>query len=274
MKPCINESTTMETDFETDVKAYSKAGFKAIELWLNKVYEFEKKHGVNAAKRLLEENNLDAVSACVVFDGLPNLMLSKNKERIKAIADLERHFSTCRELGVPLFILPTDFPETVEYHTYDVAAENIREISEIARNYKLSLALEFIRGAKFLGSLSTTTFLIDKVDRSNVGILFDFFHFQTGISKLADINQLRKDTLFFVHISDAKDLPREIVTDSDRVLMGEGNFPIKQILAELRDIGYDGYISLELFSEQLWKQNPYDVSKRAYANLTEVIKSI
>lgn len=272
MKPCINESTTMKANFETDVKAYSKAGFKAIELWLDKVYEFKKKNGLSAAKTLLEENSLDAVCACVTFGGPPKLMLSKNKNGAQAIAQFKRHLNTCKELGVPLLVVPTDFPETVVYSSYDLAVENLREVGEIAQSYNMSIAVEFIRGAKLVGSLSTAIFLVKKVNRPNIGVLFDFFHFYTGVSKLADMDQLSKEILFFVHGNNAKDLPREIVSDGDRVLLCEGIFPITQILTKLKEIGYDGHISLELFSEKLWGQDPYNVAKLAYENLTKSLQ--
>ena len=64
MKPCINEATTMTSSFETDIKAYSEAGFKAMEIWLEKVKKFITDNSLEVAKKLLEMSGLKAVSAC------------------------------------------------------------------------------------------------------------------------------------------------------------------------------------------------------------------
>jgi sugar phosphate isomerase/epimerase len=48
-------------------------------------------------------------------------------------------------------------------------------------------------------------------------------------------------------------MPREIASDGDRVLPGDGDFQIGPIIDHLGQIGYDGYVSLELLNPQLWK---------------------
>jgi len=71
MRPCINQATTMTTDFETDMRAYAAAGFDAVELWLAKVIDYADtdphvcgKAGSEQARRLLEELHLEPVCAC------------------------------------------------------------------------------------------------------------------------------------------------------------------------------------------------------------------
>jgi 4-hydroxyphenylpyruvate dioxygenase len=48
-------------------------------------------------------------------------------------------------------------------------------------------------------------------------------------------------------------VPRELAVDADRVLPGEGDFRLAPLLEQLRAIGYDGWVSLELMNPTLWQ---------------------
>ncbi len=51
-------------------------------------------------------------------------------------------------------------------------------------------------------------------------------------------------------------------TDADRVMVGDGIADLPRVIANLRSIGYDGPLSLELFNRTLWEQDPLDVARR------------
>jgi len=61
-----------------------------------------------------------------------------------------------------------------------------------------------------------------------------------------------------VHINDLVWKPSGIYSDSDRVWPGGGNMGLTEILRNLRAIGYDGRVSVELFNEEYWEW-PTDV---------------
>ncbi len=65
MKFAINQATTMKTDFETDIRAYSSAGFDAIEIWLPKLKQY-----------LASGKKLDQVKKCLMKTGLFLLVLA------------------------------------------------------------------------------------------------------------------------------------------------------------------------------------------------------
>ena len=50
-------------------------------------------------------------------------------------------------------------------------------------------------------------------------------------------------------------------SDADRVMPGDGVGPLKEIERLALAQGYEGYVSLELFSEALWQQDPTDVAR-------------
>jgi len=65
-----------------------------------------------------------------------------------------------------------------------------------------------------------------------------------------------------VHIDDVPyRKPFAEMTDADRVYPGDGDIPLDDHFQVLAEIGYEGPVSLELFSNDLWSQDPYQVAK-------------
>ena len=263
MKFAMNEATTMKSDFATDIRAYGKAGLEAVEIWLPKLQEFLKNSTLNEAKNLLKENKIKPVGSC--FQG--DLMLSEGEKRENAMKQFVEKLKICNALEIPVLVVVGDFPENVSEKDYQVASNNLFEAGNLAEKYGVRLAIEFIAGAKFIGCLSTAKLLVKKTQHKNVGILFDTFHFFRGISKMEDIDEVKGEEIFFVHINDVSDKPREILTDKDRVLPGQGIMPLKEIVKRLKKIKYNGYYCLELFDEKLWNEDPFTVAKKCFDNL-------
>lgn len=272
-KFCVNPATTMPTDFATDVRAYSAAGFRAMEIWLAKVEKFlESGQPLSAVAALLKDHGLTAPSACAQGD----LLIAADEARAKALESLRRRLDICQSLGCPTLIVPSEpLPQPAPRPVaplYDLAVENLAAACDIARPYGVRLALEFIKGPRLLGTPLTAQAIARRTGRANAGVLFDTFHFYAGYGKLEDLDALDGSRVFFVHVNDATgDVPREALTDKERVFIGEGVFPLPAILAKLRWIGYAGHYSLELFNEAAWADDPFAVARRAYANLTEFL---
>jgi len=270
MKLAINEATTMPRSFEEDVAAYSAAGFQAIELWLDKVKKFLANHSVKDAQKLLSDNGLKAVGGCAHG----GVMLSRGEQRETNLADLRAKLEICQALDAPVLVVCTDFPQgNVGPEDYDHAAQGLAGAADIAAPYKVALAVEFIKGAKLVGTLRTALNVTRKTGKKNVGILFDTFHFYAGVSKLEDIAEMKKGELLLVHLNDMAPIPIEIAQDRDRVLPGNGVLPLKEIIKAISRTGYDGYYSVELFSEALWQKDPKETARLALEKSKAVLKA-
>ncbi|HYH68042.1 MAG TPA: sugar phosphate isomerase/epimerase, partial [Urbifossiella sp.] len=105
----------------------------------------------------------------------------------------------------------------------------------------------------------------------NVGVCLDVFHYYKGPSKPEDLETLTAANLAHVQVCDVAGVPREMMTDADRVLPGEGDFRLDPILARLRAIGYTGYVSLELHNPVLWQLPPAQVADAAMKSLTRLL---
>jgi 4-hydroxyphenylpyruvate dioxygenase len=78
--------------------------------------------------------------------------------------------------------------------------------------------------------------------------------------------------LAHVQLSDLSGVPRELATDADRVMPGDGDFKLKPIIQRLRDIGYAGWVSLELLNPVLWKTKATQVAELGIASLERLLR--
>jgi len=271
VQPCINQATTMTTDFATDMRAYAEAGFESVELWLPKLQQFlDKGNSLDAAESLLRQLGLRAVAACAQG----GILASTGGERLQALEQLKRSLGLSRSLGAETLVVYSESPKSVSESDYDRAASNLEPACNIAAEFGVTIALEFIKGSTLVGSVTTAQWLIQRVRLPNLGLLFDTFHFYAGISKMEDLRALDASTLALVHINDAAAKPHEIWTDADRVLPGEGVLPLREIMGIIKGKGYEGYCSLELFNKSLWDEDPFAVARRAHTNLSEFLASL
>jgi sugar phosphate isomerase/epimerase len=59
--------------------------------------------------------------------------------------------------------------------------------------------------------------------------------------------------LAHVQLSDLADVAREWAADADRILPGEGDLPVAEIVTALKALGYTGPVSVETMNPQLWQ---------------------
>jgi 4-hydroxyphenylpyruvate dioxygenase len=64
-----------------------------------------------------------------------------------------------------------------------------------------------------------------------------------------------------VQVCDVAGVPRELASDADRVLPGDGDFLLGPVVRQLRAIGYDGWVSLELMNPTLWQTKASQVAE-------------
>jgi sugar phosphate isomerase/epimerase len=158
--------------------------------------------------------------------------------------------------------------ERVAPEDYVAAVPRLREIGEIGRRFGIVIGIEFIRSARFLGCLETTSKLLREAAHPNLGVLLDTFHFYAGISKIADIVKLHGGEISFVHIDDVPAMPRELLEDKHRVFVGDGVLPLEEILRALAKV-YQGPLSFEVF--QYADQDPYAVAIKAFDGLARLL---
>ena len=249
MKPCISQATTLSTSFADDVAAYAGSGWNAFEVWLTKLEQHLEGHSLADTKKLLEERALMPVAAA--YQG--GLLLSQGEQRKAHFDHYRRRLDLCQFFGIPTLLIAPDFIATVDNTSLERAVVSLAQAAQWAAGAGVRLALEFRGGDRFCASIPTALALAAGCGEPNVGINLDVFHYYVGPSKFEDLALLTPQTLAHVQLSDLAGVPRELATDAQRVLPGDGDFQLEAILGRLRTAGYDGWVSLELMNPTLWQ---------------------
>jgi sugar phosphate isomerase/epimerase len=164
-----------------------------------------------------------------------------------------------------------DFGERIDPTTLERAQVSLKHAAQLAASFDVRLALEFRGAATWCASLDTALAMLDACGEANLGINFDVFHYYTGPSKFEDLNHLTRFNLDFVQLCDLAGVPRELATDADRILPGDGDFQLQPILDHFRKIGYEGWVSVELMNPDLWKMKPVQVAEAATTALRRLL---
>ncbi len=178
------------------------------------------------------------------------------------------------ELGVPTLIVAADSAQASPVTAEDLshAAAGLGEAGAVAATFGVRLALEFQKSSRLCACLETALALVAQCGSRNVGVCLDVFHFQTGPSKLEDLDDVSPEDLAWVQLCDVSGTPRELAGDGDRILPGDGDFPLGPIVERLARIGYDGYVSLELLNPHLWQVAADRVADLGYQALFRVLR--
>ncbi len=162
-------------------------------------------------------------------------------------------------LGVPG---PTDGRTDVQVTSDTVAA--LREMADAAAEFGTGIAFEFM-GFPWAAvrDVAGAWAIIRQADRPNLGIIVDTAHFYAGGSTLESIGEVDPERLTVLHINDVEDVAKPDITDGHRLYPGDGVIPLQDILRAVRMTGWDGVLSVELFREEYWQQDPQAVAREA-----------
>ncbi len=268
MKPCISEATTLPHTFAEDVHGYADAGCHAMEVWLTKLETHLEKHSAAETRKLLEDRQMTLAAAS--YQG--GLLLSQGEQRKAHYDHFRRRLDLCQTFGIPVLLLAADFAERIDRTGLERAVVSLKQAAQWAAGAGVRLALEFRGSASFCSSLDTAAALVGHCGEANVGVALDVFHYYTGPSKFEDLGLLTRDTLAFVQVCDLAGVPRELAADADRILPGEGDFALGPFVRQLRAIGYDGWVSLELFNPTLWQVPLSQIAELGLESLQRLLR--
>jgi sugar phosphate isomerase/epimerase len=253
----VSQVTTLPHPFADDLSGYAGGGCTAMEVWLTKLERHLETTSVEDTKVRLAD--LGVTLPAAAYQG--GLLLSQGEARRAAFDLLKRRLDLCQTFGVRTLVLVADFAAPVDQTSLGRAVVSLAEAGRWAAGFGVTLALEFRGTDTFCTSLDTAVALVNQCGEANVGVCLDVFHFYKGPSKTEDLDLLTAANLAHVQVCDVAGVPRELMTDADRVFPGEGDFRLDPVVAKLKQIGYAGAVSLELMNPVLWKAKPAQVAE-------------
>ncbi|WP_139997644.1 sugar phosphate isomerase/epimerase family protein [Paenibacillus paridis] len=259
---------------ESDEKLIELAGahgFQAVDIDAESLIA---RHGIEKARDLLASSGVVIGSI-----GLPVEWRTTEEAFLEGLQKLASSAAAAAALGCTsccTYILPSTDLKAARFMA--LATRRLRTCAQILGAYGIRLGLEFVgphhlrtRWANpFIWTLEETLEWIDAIGESNVGLLFDAYHWYTNELSVADIDALRADQIVHVHINDAPDVPVGEALDNGRIYPGEGVIDLVGFLQALHRIGYKGAVSQEILTAEAPTQSPEELIVRTKAGFDKV----
>lgn len=258
----INGSTTELCGQEEDIAIAARAGYEAVELRMPKIEAFLRHSTLADLRALLDRNGLRAAS----INSIERCTLGSPEHEDMIDAEVGRFAGIAAALGSEILIVcPGEIQPT---HTWDEivtrSAKTVARLADTAWKHRVHLSFEFL-GFDWC-SVKTPAeawAVVQAANRGNLGITVDVANFHCGPARLGEIAALPAHAVNMFHVNDLPDMPREAMGIYDRVLPGDGAGPVLEMMRELKRIGFSGFASVETFSHELNKLDPFTVAKDA-----------
>jgi D-psicose/D-tagatose/L-ribulose 3-epimerase len=196
-----------------------------------------------AIRKALAENDLGCTVCSVAPRGL-SLIADDAAERAAAITNLKACIAATAEAGAhhiagplysPVGYLPGRRRNADEWKR---AVDAYQQLGPVLTQYDVHVCLEPLNRFEtyFLNTSADAVQLCKEIDHPNVGILWDTFHANIEEKNIAA--SLRTAAPFLKHVH---------TCENDRGAPGSGHVDWSGVFAALRDIKYDGWLTIESF---------------------------
>jgi 4-hydroxyphenylpyruvate dioxygenase len=196
------------------------------------------------------------------FEGVTPAQLQRNLARAHAT------FDVMAQLGADTLLACSNVaPDAVDDD--DLAAEQLHALAQDAAAHGVRIAYEALAWGRHVCEYDHAWRIVQAADHPALGICLDSFHvlaLGTGLDAIAEIPQ---DKLFFCQLADATDLAVDVFSWSrhHRCLPGQGAFDLVDFTTRVLHAGYDGPLSLEVFSDAFRQADPDRVAQDARRSL-------
>jgi 4-hydroxyphenylpyruvate dioxygenase len=257
MQLCIHTNTSHAAGYRRALEGWAKAGIRNVELNANLVNDFLNTDTLDGARKVLTDNGLTPVHGAVSVQGL----LEPNPDHATAIENLKHRLDMFAALGLNKVYTTSYGGRKLTLDEYKIVVDNMRTIGETAKSFNMMMSVEFVRSSAYMTTLLTGLKLTREAAHPNLGLMFDFYHFWSGLNKLEDMDEIRPGEIQHVHFQDVPDLPRELLDNSTRIIPGDGVSPLNAMLKKLAEKEYAGPLSVELFLPEFQEGDPYEVAR-------------
>jgi sugar phosphate isomerase/epimerase len=257
MSLAIHQNTSNGAGYRKSLEGWARAGIKDVEITNILLDEYLKTDDLAAARRVITDLGLNLVHAAT---GVTELW-EPNPNRAAALDNLKKRCEMCANMGLNRVYAATATSKKVTEDDYKAGAENMYDAGEVAKQFNMSLRIEFLRTSTFISTLPTILKMTRAAAHPNIAPMLDCYHFWSGLNKLEDLEMIRFGEIGHVHFQDVPDMPRELLDLSTRIIPGDGITPLTRILGKLAEKGYAGPLSVELFLPKFQQGDPYEVAR-------------
>jgi 2-keto-myo-inositol isomerase len=270
---CLNTSTIsgQKLDIVEVVDIAAKAGYQAIEPWVRELEAHVKAGGsLKDLGQRIRDRGLSVESSIAFFEWI----VDDEEHRKKALEEAKRALDMVQQIGGKRIAAPPAGAVSQTDLNLLAAAQRYRALLELGEKFGVVAQVEVWGFSRALGRLGEAALVAVESGHPQACILADVYHLYKGGSPVEGLRLLAGSSMHVLHFNDyPREPPREAITDAQRVYPGEGVAPLKAILHGLRDVGFRGVLSLELFNRDYWKQDALTVARTGLEKMRAVVRA-
>ena len=268
---CLNTSTIRgnNLDIVGVVNAASKAGFHAIEPWIREIDDYTSKGGTltDLRKRIADAGL--TVEDAIAFN---SFLDDDDTRRAASMEKLKIDMDKVAQIGGHRIAAPPGNNRAAV--SLDNAARYYREALEMGEKAGVQPLLELWGTHPVLGPLSHGIYVTVAAGRADASLLLDVFHLYKSGTPFTALKQINGASLHVMHLNDyPQAADPSTLNDGNRIYPGDGVAPLHQILRDLRDSGFRGYLSLELFNRDYWTRSADENLKTAMDKIRATVRA-
>jgi sugar phosphate isomerase/epimerase len=271
---CLNTATIrgQKLGIVKEVELTAKAGYDAIEPWIDSLDEYVKSGGkLSALKNRMTDSGLTVEDAI----GFPEWLAEDDDRRSKGLERAKREMDLVAQIGGKRLAAPpagaTDLPKL----EFGKAVERYRALLEAGDQIGVVAQLELWGFSKNLNHLGECLGVAMETGHPKACVLADVFHLYKGGSDFRGMRLVSATAIQVLHMNDyPSDPPREKIDDSYREYPGDGSAPLTEILTALHRTGGQKVLSLELFNRKYWSQDPLEVARTGLAKMRSAAEKV
>lgn len=263
----LNSSTIKTTPILQKIETAAKAGYAGIELWHDDMDAFVQSGGsIHDIRKCVEDNGLKVPTTIHIHGWFQ----PAGDEHMTAMDTAKRKLEQAQAVGAAFSVAGP--PHGIADRT--LGKQHYHELLELGAQFGVRPAFEYLGFVQDVNTIDDALEIISGCGHPNACMVLDPFHCFVGEGGVESISKLNADQIAVSHFNDAPASPAaNTQRDPDRVMPGDGVIDLKRYCDLLRQVGYEGFISLELFRPDLWELPPLEVATMGLQKMKAVIEN-
>lgn len=268
---CLNTGTLLghKLPLERTIDIAARAGYAGIEPWIREIQQYVEQGGrLVELRRRISDQGLSVEGAI----GFASWIGDDDAQRAAGFEQFKRDMDLVAQIGGKRIAAAPSGATKTAVADLDRVVERYRKLLDLGQQFGVVPQLEPWGRSRTLSRLGEVAYVLAESGHPWACALLDVFHLYRSGSDFEGLRAFSRQVLHVVHVNDyPADPPREKATDADRIYPGDGIAPYGRILQNLADVGFQGFLSLELFNKTYWQQEPLQVARTGLEKMRTVV---
>jgi len=270
---CLNTATIrgQKLSLPEQIVVAADAGYEGIEPWVGDLKEHaDKGRSLEDLAKQIRDRGL-AVPSTIAFSPW---IAEDASQRARGLEQARREMDLALRIGATRIAAPPAGTRDSDRISLQAAAERYRALLDVGVSMGIVPHLELWGFSKVFSRLAEAVLIAMESGHPQACLLLDVFHLYKGGSDFRELRFVSGRVMHVLHMNDYPARPpRAEINDAARVFPGDGVAPLALVLRTLHEGGFDGFLSLEVFNRNYWRQDAHLVARTGIQKMRAAVQS-